>query len=305
LRISRKGPEVISFSSGLQIEPRPGKNRERRDLGKQAFNGKRLNGFHQAPEDLVLIGRDTDDGPEHPLYDPRVKLDADENLARDIMVNGVLQPIRVRKNGDAAEVVVGRQRVLAARLANEWLRAQAKEEVQVPFLVDKREDGDLLGVSISENEHRRPDDVIEKAKKAQRLLDLGKSPAEVAVRFGVTDRTIRNWTTLLQTTPKVKRAVAAGKLTATAATKLAGLDRSEQDEKLDELLTSGEKPTVSRTRDAAKGGEATPRGPAKKLVRQAWALGGDIPVTMRETLAWVLGEGEPPKQISKILAAGG
>lgn len=273
-------------------------------MGGQAFSGKRLNGFFMDPNELVLIGLDTEDGPEHPLYDPRVLDETDELLARDIIANGIIQPITVRKNGAYAEVVAGRQRVKAARRANEILEEQAAEPVLVPFLVKRAEDADLLGVSISENEHRRDDDVITKATKAERLLELGKTEQEVAARFGVTDRTVRNWVTLLDTSAKVRKAVVAGKISATAASKLAVLPRAEQDAKLGDLLAkaeqSGKRPTVAATRNTARG--KTTSAPRKKDVRKVWQLGADLSTETRNVLGWVLGESDPPEAIADVLA---
>jgi hypothetical protein len=42
-------------------------------MPKQALDGTRINAFGMEPKDLVIVGFDTDDGPEHPLWDERVK----------------------------------------------------------------------------------------------------------------------------------------------------------------------------------------------------------------------------------------
>lgn len=71
------------------------------------------------PTKLVLVTDTTS-----PLYAPRVHLLVDEALARNIDYQGVLEPIAASKNPETGEteVVFGRQRVKAARLANEWRR---------------------------------------------------------------------------------------------------------------------------------------------------------------------------------------
>ncbi|WP_242609785.1 ParB N-terminal domain-containing protein [Achromobacter xylosoxidans] len=76
------------------------------------------------PAKLTLV---TDENS--PLYDARVHLAVDEALARNIDYQGVLEPIAVSKNPETGEteVVFGRQRVKAARLANEWRRARATD----------------------------------------------------------------------------------------------------------------------------------------------------------------------------------
>lgn len=271
-------------------------------MGGQAFSGKRLNGFHKDPDELCLVGLDTDDGPEHPLYDPRVKLPADENLAKDIMVNGVLQPIRVRKNGDLAEVAIGRQRVKACRLANKWLREQGKEPISVPFLLHRAaSEADFLGICVSENEHRKPDDVVTKAQKAERLLSMGKDYKEVALRFGVTPATVRNWQAVLNTSAQVKKAVSVGKISATAAGKLSKLSHKEQDTALKELVESGNT-TVAASRERAKGGKPRDKNlaPSKGVLKSIIAHGG-LSEEVRTTLEWCAGSIPTPPHIRAVL----
>jgi hypothetical protein len=102
---------------------------------KTAIDAKRGNLFLVPPEDITIIGLDTEDGPEHPLFDERVLLPVDEALARNIAIHGVIEPVVIRKNGDdVIEVIDGRQRVRSARLANERLEAEGKEPVLVPVV---------------------------------------------------------------------------------------------------------------------------------------------------------------------------
>jgi ParB family chromosome partitioning protein len=88
----------------------------------QAIAGRRLNAFAVDPDNLIIIGLDTDDGPEHPLYDERVKLPLDESTVLNIMAIGVKEPVLVRKTDGNPEVVDGRRRTMHAREANRRLR---------------------------------------------------------------------------------------------------------------------------------------------------------------------------------------
>lgn len=234
------------------------------------------------PEDLVIV-----DDPKNPLYDPRAKLPVDDALVRNIMVHGVLQPVILRRNGErpdgtaVMEVVAGRQRVKAAREANKRLHAAGAEEVLVPAIVKRGDDEMTFGVMVSENELRRGDSPIEKARKLQRYLDMGGGEDKAAVVFGVSRGTIRNLLALLDCDKSVQKAVEAGSITATlAATEFSKVPRDEQKAALDKLLASGGATKGSKARDNVRavrsGGEtaeATPRMPTRaKLERAATAV---------------------------------
>jgi ParB family chromosome partitioning protein len=199
------------------------------------------------PEDLVLVI-----DKNHPLYDARAADPIDENLVRNIMVYGVKEPVLVRKNGEALEVIDGRQRVKAAIEANKRLTAEGKEPMRVRAIVEKGQEADLFGVLITLNELRREDTPLARADKAKRFIDMGKSEAEAAIAFGVSHQTIRNWLALETLSPPVRKAVEKGDLPATAATKLAGLSSEKQEEKLERLKETGGKITVPKAIRAAR-----------------------------------------------------
>lgn len=209
-------------------------------MAKQALDGTRLNAFGMDPCALIVVGLDTKDGPEHTLYDPRIKLPLDDSLIRNIMVYGVQVPVLVRKTGveEKPEVVDGRQRVRAAREANKLLTKEGKEPVLVPVVVRKGEDHRLYGISVSANEQRKDDSPLAKARKAARFLDMGRSEDDVALAFGCTTQAVKQWLKLLELAPEVLRAVDEGLLTAHQAQGLGHLSKDKQRERI-EALKSG------------------------------------------------------------------
>jgi ParB family chromosome partitioning protein len=212
--------------------------------------------FLYDPEALVLV-----EDPKHPLYDPRVKLPVDESLVRNIMVHGVLEPVGVRRDGDAVEVVFGRQRVKAAREASRRLLAEGKQKVLVPGRVQRGDDPHMFGLLLSENEIRQDDNVVAKARKLQRYLEMGRSEADACTMFGVSITTVKNWLALLDLDPEVLRQVERGTVPMTTALGLAKLPRAEQPGRLQEMLAEeggGVRGSGARER-AAKGG----KGPAR------------------------------------------
>jgi len=257
-------------------------------------NATRTDAWWFAPEKLVLIY-----DKDHPLYDKRVELPVDEALARNIQAKGVLEPIIVVKEGDDRAIVVdGRQRVKAAIEANKRLVKDGLVPVRVPAVQRRGDDGSLFGVLISANEFRHGDDIIEKAKKAVRLISYGQTEAEVALTFGVSLVAVRSWLKILETDSSVRDAVRDGKLSATAAGQLATLPKDEQKKQLSELISEaasqGKKHVTSKAATRKAAGKRTKtsralaaRGTREILERFKACSGPDDP--WYAPLSWVLG----------------
>lgn len=222
-------------------------------MAKQALEGKRLNAFAMDPDDLVVIGIDTDDGPDHPLYDERIHLPIEEATVFNIMAMNVRQAVLVRKNGDDPEVTEGRRRVLHAREANKRLKKLGEETLLIPVMISKGDDNLMEEIGISLNEHRVDDGLMTKIDKSVRMLARnGDNVARAASAFGVTTQTIRTWVKIAGVSSKVRKAIDDGSISATAAAKLAPLTRAEQDEELAKLTKNG-KATTRKAGAAAKG----------------------------------------------------
>lgn len=208
-------------------------------MAKQAFEGSRQSVYLMKPEDVTIIGVDTDDGPEHHLYDERIKWALEENTVLDMMCRGVKVPIEVTKDGDKAIVVDGRRRTMHAREANKRLAAKGAPTLRIRVLPPvSGEARDLLGSMVALNEHREDDSPLNRAKKAKRLLEYGHTETEIAVICKVTPQAVRNWLNLLSLDPSVQKAVERGDLAASAAVELKDLPKAEQKESLEELLLS-------------------------------------------------------------------
>jgi ParB family chromosome partitioning protein len=217
--------------------------------GKRSFKGvSRTDAFLFDPEELILVLDEQD-----PLYDPRVHLPLDEALVLNVMVNGVIEPVIITVN--TPKVIIGRQRVKAAREANKRLAAEGKETIRIPALRRRGEDSDLYGVLITENELRRGDTPLEQVRKAQKLLNLGKRPEEVCIAFGWKLPTLKVMLKLLDCDPKVKHAVATGQVSVSAAARLAPLERPAQRKALEKLVaeSGGKRATVRQTAQAVSG----------------------------------------------------
>lgn len=247
------------------------------------------------PHDLVIV-----DDESSPLYDDRVHLPVDEALVRNIMFapdgvpQGVLEPGLGARNTETGrvEIIDGRQRVKAAREANDRLRKQGAEPVRVPVLLQRANSHRAMAMLISTNEHRQDDTPLGRAKKAQRYVDLGRDESEIATLFGISVASVKNLLSLLDAPAVVRTAVESGKITASAAYKLAKLEPAEARDKLAELL------------------EKAPRTPGKKRSRNAQQAnavldGGKKKNRTAEAIAsWIESEFDVPKEMLEGIRSG-
>lgn len=279
---------------------------------RAALDGKRLNGFAMNPNDLVVIGYDTTDGEEHPLYDERVKLPLDENLVRNIQALGVIENITVRKNGGTPEVVAGRRRVLHAREASRRNVEKGLPEILVPTTVLRADDRHAFAIAISENEQRRGDDPVTRAKKAARLMRMGMGEDDLAVVFGLTRQGVKNLLSILDLDPKVQRAVESEKLTYTAAIQLTDLKREDQVAKMEEMLTTGAVGVAEarRQRQARNAGKPAAEGthgkrPSAAVIRTVVAneeFMSGLSEDARHLLHWMAGDENRAKKVKGLTA---
>lgn len=240
--------------------------------------------FKFDPDQLVIIGVDTEDGPEHPLYDPRAFRELKPEKKAMYRRLGVRVPVKfkhmkVKLRGakeftDADVVIDGKGRTLYARAIKRDMEAAGADPadfIKVPGLSERGSDEDLFGISRALNQHEA-DGPLENAKSVQRMISYGKSEEECAETMGVSGQTIRNWLSLLELDPAVQQEMGAA-LTPTAALALAQLPRAEQKEVLAEVkqeAAEGTKATVEsvRRKVAEKSGkEHNPNTPKAKLER--------------------------------------
>jgi len=212
--------------------------------------------FSMDPEQIVIP-------TEGPLFDERSALPVDENLVRNIMFYGQLQPIIVRKNGGMIEVVAGRQRLKAILEINRRARERGEKTMKIQVRLSHGNDADHYGMMISENEIRLADPPLVKAEKARRLLKFGWTVQDIATTFGVQPRAVEEWLSLTDVAPEVREAIQAGEIAAGVGVALANIPREQQAAKLAEMKAEngGQIPVhVARREVRAKGNQARPKG---------------------------------------------
>ena len=149
----------------------------------------------------------------------RTRFDAEPlgELAESIRLQGVLQPILVRRLHDGYELIAGERRWRAARLAG--LTA-------VPAVVrSDASNDDQLVLGLIENLQRADLDPIEEARGLRRLTEeFGLTHEEVAQRIGKHRVSVTQSLRLLGSCPAVQSAVGSGVITAGHARALVALE---------------------------------------------------------------------------------
>lgn len=216
--------------------------------------------FRIHPEKLVLIGLDTQDGAEHPLWDERIALPIDEPMVLSIMAIGVRVPVEVLVQSGRYIVVDGRQRTRNAREANKRLILEGEPPLTVPIVATQgsrlsEEMASLIATTL--NEIRSGDPFLVRARRAQRLLERGFDRRAVATAFGQEPPTIDGWLLVLNAAPEVIESVAQKVIPPTSAIELARAPLADQPAALAMLLASP-RPTRKRARKAAAGKSLSP-----------------------------------------------
>lgn len=139
-----------------------------------------------------------------------------DELAASIAAKGLIQPLCVRPaDGDRFEVIDGRRRHQAiAKLvkAKTW-----KKDTAIPVLVRNEDDGEALETSLMANTVRLPMHPVDQFAVFARLSEQGKSDADIAARFGITERVVRQHKALGKLAPPIRDAWRKGKIDAKTA----------------------------------------------------------------------------------------
>ncbi len=127
-------------------------------------------------------------------------------LSASIKTQGVLQPIVVRRRGDAYEIVAGERR---------WRAAGRAGLHEIPAIVKEYSESEALQVALIENIQRQDLDDLEEAAAYGRLLSEHQLTQEqLADVLGKNRATIANTLRLLKLPASVQELLAEGKLTA-------------------------------------------------------------------------------------------
>lgn len=162
-------------------------------------------------------------------YQPRLEFDDAklDELAQTIRTHGVIQPIVVRKVGDAYELVAGERR---------WRAAQRVGMDYIPAIVRALSEAQAASVALIENLQREGLTAIEEAVAYQQLIELHHLTQEsLAQRLGKGQSTIANKLRLLHLHEAVQSAIRRRTITERHARALLPLPTAVQERVLQEV----------------------------------------------------------------------
>lgn len=153
------------------------------------------------------------------------------DLAHSISANGVVQPIIVRRQAGAFQIIAGERRFRAAKLAK--LDA-------IPAIIRRATDEQMLELALVENIHRTNLNAIERAKAYQSYLSrFSLTQAQVAQRLGEDRSVIANHLRLLDLPDEIKQMLIDRRLSMGHARAILALPTDELRRKLANRALAG------------------------------------------------------------------
>ena len=243
-------------------------------MNKRADSAPRQEVKMYDPNEVAIIGIDTDDGASHWGYDEESnKASLIEADVRFTYENGIIQNVLGRRDGDKVVIVAGRGRTRQLREANKRRKADGLEVWYLPVRIVKGDARKMLVLKHGENSHRREQSPFVRAQQAYELAQQFPED-QAATIMGLGLHHFRDVLKLLDVGPAVKKAVIAGNLNPTAAIQLAALSEVDQATQLESIMASGGKPTVrdvkARVREA--NGKAPLETPATRVKKVSGIL---------------------------------
>jgi ParB family chromosome partitioning protein len=168
---------------------------------------------------------------------PRIQMDDArlDELAESIRANGIIQPIVVRRVGEAYRIIAGERR---------WRAAQRAGRLNVPEVIRDIEGSaqdKLLELALVENIQRENLNPVDEALAYQRLAEEhGLTQDQIATTVGKDRSSVANFLRLLKLPDEVRNDLASGALSMGHARALLGLpEAAAQREVSREVISRG------------------------------------------------------------------
>lgn len=147
-----------------------------------------------------------------------------EELAQSIRINGVIQPIIVRRQGDKYQIVAGERR---------WRASQKAGLQKVPAVIKDIADEKLLELALIENIQRQELNAIEEARAYKNLIEtIGLTQEMIAERVGKNRTVVTTFLRLLKLPEDIQKLVENEQLTAGHARALLMADSADSQRRL-------------------------------------------------------------------------
>ena len=152
-------------------------------------------------------------------FQPRTDFDetALNELAESIKIQGVIQPVTVRKMGrDKYQLISGERRLRASKMAG--LKT-------IPVFIRVANDEQMLEMALIENTHREGLNAIEIALSYQRLIEeCNITQEQLSEKVGKDRSTVTNFLRLLKLPPEVQVALRDGFISMSQARAIINID---------------------------------------------------------------------------------
>ena len=140
-----------------------------------------------------------------------------DELAKSIRVNGVVQPVLLRRKGNRFELIAGERRWRAAAIAG---------LIKIPAVVRNVSDDKVLEIALIENIQREDLNPIEEAKAYKKLIEtLGLTQETVGERVGRDRSYVTNYLRLLRLPEDLQELLQVGRISTGHARALLGVDQ--------------------------------------------------------------------------------
>lgn len=147
-----------------------------------------------------------------------------EELAQSIRINGVIQPIIVRRKGDKYQIVAGERR---------WRASQKAGLQKIPAVIKDIGDEKLLELALIENIQRQELNAIEEARAYKNLIEtIGLTQEMIAERVGKNRTVVTTFLRLLKLPDDIQRLVENEQITAGHARALLMADNADSQRRL-------------------------------------------------------------------------
>ena len=211
---------------------------------------------------------------------PRKKFDEDAllELSESIKQFGVLQPLLVTERDDYFEIIAGERR---------WRAAKMSGVKEVPVIVKKLTEQEIMEISLIENIQREDLNPIEEAQAYKRLLtEFNLKQDEVAERVSKSRTAVTNAMRLLKLNEKVQQMLIDEMLTTGHARALLAIEDQDKQYEIAQKIFD-EKLSVRDTEKLMKNlqnekPEGT--GPVNKIDPQLLAVYRDLEEQMKSVL---------------------
>ena len=151
-------------------------------------------------------------------FQPRSDFDegALKELSESIKLQGLIQPITVRKAGNMYQLISGERRLRASKLAG---------LTEVPAYIRTANDQQMLEMALIENIQRENLNAIEVALSFQRMIDeCNLKQEELGDRVSKNRSTVTNYIRLLKLPPAIQASIRDNEITMGHAKAILGLD---------------------------------------------------------------------------------